>query len=93
MKSAYELAMERLEQETPSATLSDEQKSALAEIDAKFRAKIAEKEVFLNGEILKSQRSGDFVAVEELRDQLRREIRRLEADCEETKDKVRATKA
>jgi hypothetical protein len=39
MKSAYELAMERLGGEKP---LSDEQKQALAEIDTIYRAKEAE---------------------------------------------------
>jgi hypothetical protein len=39
MKSAYELAMERLGGETP---LTDEKKAALAEIDVRCRAKEAE---------------------------------------------------
>jgi hypothetical protein len=42
MKSAYELAMERLNQEYPSRTLSDEEKVELADIDKKYDAKIAE---------------------------------------------------
>ena len=42
MKSAYELAMERLNQESPSRNLSDEEKAELAEIDKKYDAKIAE---------------------------------------------------
>ena len=50
MKSAYELAMERLERSAPSVTLSDEQKAQLAEIDSSFKAKIAEKELFLQGD-------------------------------------------
>ena len=47
MKSAYELAMERLEKQSPTARLSDEQRAAIAEIEASYRAKIAEREVFL----------------------------------------------
>ena len=47
MKSAYELAMERLQKTTPSLALTEEQKKELAEIDSKYRAKIAEKELFL----------------------------------------------
>ena len=43
MKSAYELAMERLQKTSPSLSLTEEQKKALAEIDSKYRAKIAEK--------------------------------------------------
>jgi hypothetical protein len=42
MKSAYELAMERLEAESgPTKQLSDEEKSAIAEIDKKYDAEIA----------------------------------------------------
>ena len=47
MKSAYELAMERLEKQTPSAKVTDEQRAAIAEIDSTYRARIAEREVFL----------------------------------------------
>ena len=47
MKSAYELAMERLEKDSPVTALSDEQKAAIAEIDSLYQSKIAEKEVFL----------------------------------------------
>lgn len=42
MKSAYELALERMEKEAgPSKKLTDEQREALAEIDRKFDAQIA----------------------------------------------------
>jgi hypothetical protein len=43
MKSAYELAMERMGSTGPS--LTDEQKEALAEIDSKMKAKVAETEI------------------------------------------------
>lgn len=43
MKSAYELAMERMEREFgPTRKLSDEQKAKLAEIDKKHDAREAE---------------------------------------------------
>ena len=46
MKSAYELAMERMGggDEKP---LTDQQKEQIAEIDSKFKAKIAERKIFL----------------------------------------------
>ena len=49
MKSAWELAMERLDAEDPEAgkALTDEKKAELAEIDAKYDAKIAERKIFL----------------------------------------------
>lgn len=90
MKSAYELAMERLQKDGPVKTLTDDQKAALAELDSRFRAKIAEREVFLQGEITKARATGDLTALEQLEDQMRREIRRLEADRDDAKDKVRA---
>ena len=58
MKSAYELAMERLQQTSPSLSLTDEQKKELAELDSKYQAKIAEKELFLNEQIRKAQAEG-----------------------------------
>ena len=90
MKSAYELAMERLQKGAPSVSLTDEQKSQLAEIDSTFKAKIAEREVFLKGEIAKAQASGSLDEVEALQKQLALEVRRLQDDCESKKEKLRA---
>lgn len=89
MKSAYELAMERLQKSTPSVTLTDEQKAQLAEIDSQFKAKIAERELFLKGEIAKSQASGRFDELEGLQRQLATDVRRLQDDCESKKEKLR----
>lgn len=92
MKSAYELAMERLEKQSPSAKLTEKQRTEIAEIDKVFRAKIAEKELFLKDEITKAEAAGKFNEVLELEQQLVREIRRLNDDCEEKKNKVRDKK-
>ena len=54
MKSAYELAMERLEKKTPSLALTKEQKTQIADIDSTFKARIAERELFLKAEIAKA---------------------------------------
>lgn len=89
MKSAYELAMERLQQDGPKVTLTDEQRAALAEVDELYRSKIAEKEVFLGDLIAKAQASGSFQEVMELEDQKRREITRLEEKREHEKEKLR----
>src|SRR6516162_4597740 len=77
MKSAYELAMERLAKNQPIMTLTDDQKKQLAEVDSVFKARIAEKELFLRGEIQKAQTLDKFDEVESLEKQLRSEIRRL----------------
>ena len=47
MKSAYELAMERLQKDAPSVPLNAEQRAQIAEIDSLYTAKIAEKELLL----------------------------------------------
>ena len=91
MKSAYELAMERLQKAAPSVSLSDEQKKQFAEIDSSFKAKIAEREVFLRDQIRKAQSAEKFEEVESLEKQLSSEIRRLQADCEEKKEKLRSS--
>jgi hypothetical protein len=89
MKSAYELAMERLEKSAPSVQLTDAQKMQLGEIDSTYKARIAEKELFLQGNIREQGRSGAFEEVEKLEKQLATEIRRLHEDCEEKKAKLR----
>ena len=89
MKSAYELAMERLEKSAPSLQLSDAQKAQLAEIDSTYKARIAEKELFLQGKIREADSSGTFEELEKLEKQMTSEIRRLQEDCEEKKAKLR----
>jgi hypothetical protein len=89
MKSAYELAMERLQKNTPSASFTDEQKAQLAEIDSQVQAKIAEKKIFLSQEIEKAIAAGQVDEVEKLQRQLTSEIRRLQDDCDLKKEKLR----
>ena len=91
MKSAYELAMERLEKASPSISLTEDQKKEIAEVDSVCRAKIAEKELFLKDEIRKAQGAGNLEEVESLEKQLASEIRRLQEDCEAKKEKLRAS--
>jgi hypothetical protein len=89
MKSAYELAMERLQKASPSLSLSDEQKKELAELDSKYRAKIAEKELFLKDQIRKAQTEGKADNIASLQKQLTSEVRRLQEECESRKEKLR----
>ena len=91
MKSAYELAMERLQKNQPSISLTDAQKKELAEVDSSFKAKMAEKELFLKGEIQKAQATGKLEEVDALEKQLATELRRLQEDCEAKKEKLRAS--
>jgi len=92
MKSAYELAMERLEKQSPTATLTEAQKQEIADIESLYKAKIAERELLLNGEIEKAQKSGDLGELETIQKQLASEKRRLQAECEEKKEAIRSRK-
>ena len=89
MKSAYELAMERLAKDAPIVSLTDDQKKELAEVDSTFKAKIAEREVFLKDQIAKAEGASKSDEVESLQKQLISEIRRLNEDCEAKKEKLR----
>ena len=91
MKSAYELAMERLQKASPSLSLTEQQKKELAELDSKYQAKIAEKELFLKDQIRKAQTEGKVDDIDSLQKQLASEVRRLQQECEAAKDKLRAS--
>jgi hypothetical protein len=91
MKSAYELAMERLEKASPSLSLTEDQKKEIAEVDSVYRAKVAEQELFLKNQIRNAQTAGKLEEVESLEKQLASEIRRLQEDCETKKQKLRAS--
>ena len=84
-------AMERLAKDQPIVSLTEDQKKQLAEIDSQFKARIAEKELFLKGEIEKAGFAGKLEEVEQLQKQLSSEIRRLQEDCEAKKEKLRAS--
>ncbi len=88
MKSAYDLAMERLEKQSPSVKLTEEQRSQLAEVDSLYKSRIAEKELLLNDQIRREQAAGKPSEVESLRKQLASEIRRLTEECESKKERM-----
>lgn len=83
--------MERLEASDPAGVvrLTDEQKQALAELDEKFQAKIAEREIFLNKQLMEARRNRDREAMGQLEAQLRSERLRLREECESAKEKIR----
>ena len=90
MKSAYELAMERLDKSGPApAKLSAEQKKQLAELDSVYTAKIAQREIFLKGELAKAAAAGDPEVMGQLEKQLTSDRKSLQADLEEKKERVR----
>lgn len=94
MKSAYELAMERLAKSDPAAktTLTAEKKARLAEVDRLYKGKLAEREIFLKQQLNQAlaERKADEVA--KIRTQIASERARLEEEREEEKERVRRAK-
>ena len=93
MKTAYELAMERLSKSSPTVKLTAEQKAKIADLESQCAAKIAERELLLKGELAKAVESGDAEAIEQLEKQLSSDRRSIRAGFEEKKQKVRQGKA
>jgi hypothetical protein len=92
MKSAYELAMERLNKQSPQVKISEAQKQELADLDSRYTAKLAEREIFLKGELEKAIAKGDYEACQQLEKQMVSERKSIQADLEEKKEKVRERK-
>ena len=92
MKSSYELAMERLAKSAPTAKLTGQQKRALAELESKCKAKIAEREIALKDEMAAAAAAGDFEKVQKLEQLLVVERKKLLANLEEKKEQVRLGK-
>lgn len=89
MKTAYELAMERLKKDVPTKKLKEVQKKELTELDSKYTAKIAEREIALKDEIARAGAAGDSEKVGKLQEQWVAERKKLQAELEEKKEKVR----
>jgi hypothetical protein len=89
MKSAYELAMERLSKSSPAIRLTEAQKKTIAELESKCAAKIAERELLLQAEIAKAIDRADDAAVAQLEKQLASDRKSLRAGLEEQKEKAR----
>jgi len=87
MKSAYELALERLSKNAPTVQLTAAQKQAIADLDARYAAKIAEREITLQSEMNKV--AGDADAVDTLRQQLAAERKKLQSELADKKEAVR----
>jgi hypothetical protein len=93
MKSSYELAMERLAKASPTVKLTDEQKKELAELESIYAAKIAERELFLQGERVKAIDKEDLEAFQQIEKQMVSVRKSLQAELEEKKEQIRQKKA
>jgi len=94
MKSAYELAMERLAKSDPSASapLTPEKKARLAGIDRVYKGKLAEREIFLKKQLNDAFADQKLEEAEKIKQQLASERTRIDEECEAEKDVVRRSK-
>lgn len=94
MKSAYELAMERLAKSDPDAgvQLTPEKKARLAELDLIYKGKIAEREIFLKKRLDEALAEGALAEANKIGDELVSERARLEEEREDEKERVRRAK-
>jgi cysteinyl-tRNA synthetase len=93
MKSAYELAMERLAKAEPAtAPLNPGQKARLAEIDRIYQGKLAEREIFLKQQLGEVLAARNLDEADKIRKQIASEKARLEEEREEEKERVRRKK-
>ncbi len=91
MKSAYELAMERLAKADPAANkpLSAEQKARLAEIDRVYKGKLAEREIFLKKQLEDALAAQNLEDAEKIKQQIANERARIDEEREEEKERIR----
>ncbi len=81
--------MERLNKIAPASKLTDAKKKQLADLDSKYAAKIAGREIALQDEIAKATAAKDLEKAETLQQQLVRERKSLQSELEEKKNLVR----
>lgn len=91
MKSAYELAMERLAKSDPAKgrPLTPAQKTRLAEVDRIYQGKWAEREIFLKKQLeeaLVAQKAEEYQKIQQ---QLAHERARIDEERDAEKERVR----
>ncbi|MEA2068905.1 MAG: hypothetical protein U9P12_06880 [Verrucomicrobiota bacterium] len=84
MKSAYELAMERMGGE--SNKLTDKQKVAIGEIDSRMKAKIAETEIMFDQQLAAETDPAKTAFAQQTRQQ---QIAKIKNDAESEKERIR----
>jgi hypothetical protein len=92
LKSSFDLAMERMAAKTGGITrLSDEQKTAIAELTRKTQAKIAEFEIMYRDRIATARKSDDPEKLKAVEAEYQREIERARSREEAEKERIRQT--
>ncbi len=91
MKSAYELAMERLAKSDPAAArpLTAAQKDRLAEIDRVHQGRLAEREIFLKQQLEAALAAQQLDEADKIRKQIANERARIDEEREAEKERVR----
>jgi hypothetical protein len=92
MKSAYELAMERLNKSSPTLKLTEAQKREIADLESRYKAKLAERELGSNDEMNAAAGKMDLEAMEQIEHRIQSERKKLQAELEEKKEAVRNRK-
>jgi len=94
MKSAYELAMERLSKSDPAQgkPLTPAQKARLAELDKIYQGKWAEREIFLKKQLDEAYTAQKAEEVTKIQKQLAHERARIDEERDEEKERVRREK-
>ena len=96
-KSSFELAMERLrkkdaEDGVTTRPMTDQQKSAIAEVRSFYDSRIAEQEI-LQQSAMKQLRGGDPAQLDEVSRRFRRERERLASERDAKVDRIRLGEA
>jgi hypothetical protein len=91
IKSAYELALERMGGQ-PGKKLTPQQKAKLAELDRVYSAKIAEEELSLNPKIAAARAAGDVEGAQKLEEILRSQVQKLRRKLDAEKEVARQGK-
>jgi ubiquinone biosynthesis protein UbiJ len=91
IKSAYELALERMGG-GPGKKLTPQQKAKLAELDRVYAAKIAEEELSLTPKIAAARVASDLEGAQKLEEILRAQVQKLRRKLDAEKEAARQGK-
>lgn len=91
LKSSFDLALERLARKGEGlATLSPEQKQAMAEISSRTKAKMAEVEILYGKKIDEAREAKDAEKADKIAEEMRFELAKLKAREDEERARIRS---
>jgi hypothetical protein len=90
LKSAFDLAMERLARKGETlSSLTDDQKAALAEVASRSKAKLAEIEILYGKKLAEARAAGDAEKAGKIEEERRLEIARIKEREEAERRQIR----